>query len=76
MLISEITELYSSSQFSESLILRQVLNSNGRSYLLAARKIRKGMGYSTLWGHKSTAIATGRRLIGSHRKGSVSARAS
>lgn len=74
MHISEITELYSSSQFSESLILRQV-NSNGRSYLLA-RKIRKGMGYSTLWGHKSIAIATGRRLIGSHRKGSVSARAS
>lgn len=42
MHVSQITELYSSSQFSESLILRQIFNFNGDSYLLAG-KIRKGM---------------------------------
>lgn len=42
MHVSQITELYSSSQFPESLILRQIFNFNGDSYLLAG-KIRKGM---------------------------------
>lgn len=40
MQVSQITELYSSSRFSELQILRQILNCNGDSYLSAAGKIR------------------------------------
>ena len=76
MHVSQITELYSSSQFSESLILRQILNSNGDSYLSAVGKIRKGMGYSSLRGHKSTTIPAVRRPIGPHKEVSMTARLS
>lgn len=42
MHVSQVTELYSSSQFSESLILGQIFSSNEDVYLSAAGKVRKG----------------------------------
>lgn len=65
MHVSQITELDSCTQFSEILILRQILNSKEDGYLSEAEKIRGVLYYS---GHKFRVIAVVIRLIGSQRK--------